>query len=83
MTILVMAVLVTAATAAIIVSFTYAFGMYLEGRLSAGRTKCVNSSDLFFVFVIPCLNEERVIGVTLDQLRPIVRDESVVLVIDD
>jgi 1,2-diacylglycerol 3-beta-glucosyltransferase len=81
-TILVMAVLVTAATAAIIVSFTYAFGMYLEGRLSPGN-QVPEASDLFFVFVIPCLNEERVIGVTLERLGAVASDNSVILVVDD
>ena len=80
--ILVVAVLVMAATAAIIVSFTYTLGMYLEGRLDQGQP-IRRASDLLFVFVIPCLNEERVIGATLDRLRSIARDKSVVLVIDD
>ena len=82
MTILVMAVLVTAATAAIIVSFTYALGMYLEGRLGSSK-QIRHTSDPFFVFVIPCLNEERVIGGTLDQLSSVAPDRSVILVVDD
>ena len=79
---LVMAILVMAATAAIIVSFTYTLGMYMEGRLAQGQP-IRRASDFFFVFLIPCLNEERVIGATLDRLRSIGRDKSVVLVIDD
>ena len=80
--ILVMAILVMAATAAIIVSFTYMLGMYLEGRLAEGQP-IRRAADLLFVYVIPCLNEERVIGATLDQLRPIAPDKSVILVVDD
>src|SRR5919204_2496653 len=40
-------------------------------------------ADLMFVFVIPCLNEEAVIGVTLDWLVPLLSDDDLVLVVDD
>lgn len=80
--VLVLAILVMAATAAVIVSFTYALGMYLEGH-SDQDEPASPASDLFFVFVIPCLNEERVIGPTLDRLRSNARVQSVVLIVDD
>jgi 1,2-diacylglycerol 3-beta-glucosyltransferase len=80
--VLVLVVLVMAATAAVIGSFTYALGMYLEGH--SGHDEPVGPApDLFFVFVIPCLNEERVIGATLDRLRSHAREKSVILVVDD
>jgi 1,2-diacylglycerol 3-beta-glucosyltransferase len=40
-------------------------------------------ADLTFAFVIPCLNEEAVIGVTLDRLLPLLSDDDLVLVVDD
>ena len=35
------------------------------------------------MYLIPCLNEERVIGATLDRLRDMNHGQSLVLVIDD
>ena len=79
---LVLVPLAMAATAAVILSFTYALGMYLEGH--SGREESSGpSSDLLFVFIIPCLNEERVIGATLDKLRANPQKDSVILVVDD
>jgi 1,2-diacylglycerol 3-beta-glucosyltransferase len=40
-------------------------------------------ADIQFAFVIPCLNEERVIGATIDNLVPLLRGDDLVLVIDD
>lgn len=77
-----MTVLALAATAAIIVCFTYALGMYLEGRQNEEGPN-TDSRDFFFVFLIPCLNEDRVIGNTLDQLHGIAGHNSLILVIDD
>jgi 1,2-diacylglycerol 3-beta-glucosyltransferase len=80
--VLILAILAVAATSAVIVSFTYALGMYLEGH--SGQDEPVGpAADLFHVFVIPCLNEERVIGATLDRLLAKPRENSVILVIDD
>jgi cellulose synthase/poly-beta-1,6-N-acetylglucosamine synthase-like glycosyltransferase len=39
--------------------------------------------DLLMAFVIPCLNEDRVLGGTLDNLVPLLRGDDIVLVIDD
>ena len=75
-------VLALAATAAIIVCFTYILGMYLEGRSDQEEPHAAASS-LFFVFLIPCLNEDRVIGATLDRLGPIAGHDALILVIDD
>jgi 1,2-diacylglycerol 3-beta-glucosyltransferase len=75
-------ILALAATTAIIVCFTYILGMYLEGR-SDQKKPHAGASNLFFVFLIPCLNEERVIGATLDRLRAITDDDSLILIIDD
>src|SRR5919204_4307201 len=38
---------------------------------------------LFFVFVIPCLNEEEVIGPTLESLLALPGEDYAVLVVDD
>ena len=41
------------------------------------------SDDLFFVFVVPCLNEELVVGTSIDRLLALPGDRFAVLVIDD
>lgn len=40
-------------------------------------------ANVFYAFVIPCLNEERVIGATLDSLVPLLSGDDLVLVVDD
>ena len=80
--IFIVAVLVLAATGAIVLSFAYMLGMYLEGRTSREETTG-RAADFLFVYLIPCLNEERVIGATLDRLRDMNHARSLVLVIDD
>jgi cellulose synthase/poly-beta-1,6-N-acetylglucosamine synthase-like glycosyltransferase len=40
-------------------------------------------ANVQYAFVIPCLNEDRVIGATLDSLVPLLRGDDLVLVIDD
>lgn len=40
-------------------------------------------ANLQFAFVIPCLNEEAVILATLENLVPLLRDDDLVLVVDD
>ena len=79
---LILAILVLAATAAVILSFTYALGMYMEGH-SGPDEPPGPAPDLMYVFLIPCLNEERVIGATLDRLLGHGRDDSAILVVDD
>jgi 1,2-diacylglycerol 3-beta-glucosyltransferase len=39
--------------------------------------------DLTYAFIIPCLNEEAVIGTTLDRLLPLLSGDDLVLVVDD
>jgi 1,2-diacylglycerol 3-beta-glucosyltransferase len=75
-------ILALAATAAIIVCFTYALGMYLEGA-SDQLSPETEQAERFFVFLIPCLNEERVIGATIDRLRAVAHHRSLILVVDD
>ena len=71
-----------AATAAIIVCFTYTLGMYLEGASKKDEPHA-EASDLFFVYLIPCLNEDRVIGATLDRLEAVAGHDALILVVDD
>jgi cellulose synthase/poly-beta-1,6-N-acetylglucosamine synthase-like glycosyltransferase len=40
-------------------------------------------ANVVYAFVIPCLNEERVIGATLDSLVPLLSGDDLVLVVDD
>jgi 1,2-diacylglycerol 3-beta-glucosyltransferase len=77
-----LALLVLAATGAIVLSFAYTLGMYLEGRTNRADDEGP-AADLLFVYLIPCLNEERVIGATLDSLRSRGEGRSLVLVVDD
>ena len=53
--------------------------------LSRGRScdRNVSPDDLFFVFVVPCLNEEKVIARTLERLRALPGDNHAVLIVDD
>jgi 1,2-diacylglycerol 3-beta-glucosyltransferase len=77
-----MSVLVLAATASVILTFTYTIGMYLEGR-SRVDVPDRPSGGLLFVYLIPCLDEERVIGKTLDRLTAGAGPDSLVIVVDD
>ena len=67
---------------AILLSLVYALAFLVFSRgprpvpLPAPR-------DLRFVFVIPCLNEELVIGRTLETLLATLDDQAAVLVVDD
>ncbi|MEV0144964.1 MULTISPECIES: glycosyltransferase family 2 protein [unclassified Nonomuraea] len=70
-------VLMLCALSAVLLVFTYTLGMYLE---SAGSTERPDGSGDGFtvVFVVPCLNEARVIATTLGHLP-----DGHVLVVDD
>ncbi|MFI7438363.1 glycosyltransferase [Nonomuraea indica] len=70
-------VLIVCAVSAVLMVFTYTLGMYLE---SAGSTEHPTGGGDGFtvVFVVPCLNEERVIAATLRHLP-----DGPVLVVDD
>jgi 1,2-diacylglycerol 3-beta-glucosyltransferase len=77
------AFLLLAASAAVVCSLTYALGMYLEGGIVPLRPARAGTGDLFFVFLVPCLNEERVLAATLDRLTSQSLQNFLVLVIDD
>ncbi|MCA2229769.1 glycosyltransferase family 2 protein [Nonomuraea aurantiaca] len=70
-------VLVLCALSAVLLVFTYTLGMYLE---SAGIAEhpAGDGGDFSVVFLVPCLNEERVIAATLSALPG-----GQVLVVDD
>ncbi|MBN6054663.1 glycosyltransferase family 2 protein, partial [Nonomuraea sp. RK-328] len=70
-------VLVLCALSAVLLVFTYTLGMYLE---SAGTVEhpTGDAGDFSVVFLVPCLNEERVIAATLRALP-----RGPVLVVDD
>jgi 1,2-diacylglycerol 3-beta-glucosyltransferase len=65
-----------------IVFLFYTLGMFVASR----RRRPVlpeRPDDLFFVFVIPCLNEELVIGTSIDRLVALPGRNFAVLVVDD
>ena len=70
------------ANAAVIVSLVYLAFLFVNSR--RGRAELLPAPDgLFVVFVIPCLNEEAVIGATLDSLLGLPGCDSAILVVDD
>ena len=79
----------TIATILVIAVAVYAYLMALLGRRDAtpprlrdGRPPRFAGSPLYFVFLVPCLNEARVIGGTLESLLA-VRGRFQVVVVDD
>ncbi|WP_239381729.1 glycosyltransferase family 2 protein, partial [Frankia sp. CIT1] len=66
----------------IVMGFLYLMAMLL---LSGTREQppAVTPSGLFYVFVMPCLNEEAVIGASVRRLLATARDDIRVLVVDD
>ena len=74
--------MVLAVTLMVLFSLSYTFAVFVVSRRK--RTPEVKSPDgLYFVFVVPCLNEELVIGRTLENLLEIPAENFSVLVIDD
>ena len=66
----------------VLVSLSYTLAIFLLSRRK--RHGSLPPPDtLFFVFVVPCLNEELVIGRTLDALLTLPGENYSVLVIDD
>lgn len=66
----------------VLVSLSYTLAIFLLSRRK--RPESLPPPDtLFFVFVVPCLNEELVIGRTLDALHTLPGENYAVLVIDD
>ena len=78
---------VWSAGALILVGLSYGLGMLIasrhQPRRRAAMTDPIAADDLFFVFLLPCLNEERVILASLERLLSMPGDQSVVMVIDD
>jgi 1,2-diacylglycerol 3-beta-glucosyltransferase len=69
-------------TVAVLLSISYTLAIFLMSRRR--RPEPLRAPDnLFFVFVIPCLNEELVIGRTLDALHGLPGENWAALVVDD
>jgi cellulose synthase/poly-beta-1,6-N-acetylglucosamine synthase-like glycosyltransferase len=76
-------ILLLAASAAVVCNLTYSLGMYLESGVGTLSLDGFHPDDLLFVFLIPCLNEEKVLSATLDRLTALPLQDFMVLVIDD
>lgn len=66
----------------VLFSLSYTFSIFLMSRRKRPQPLPAPET-LYFVFVLPCLNEELVIGRTLDALLELPGDNYAVLVIDD
>src|SRR5437764_5204893 len=66
----------------VLASLMYITGLFVLSRCDRARARA-QSDDLFFVFLVPCLNEELVIGASLERLLAIPSDNFAVLVVDD
>lgn len=73
--------LVAGSAALIVIALLYTLVMFVIGSWRAPRRE--NTDDLFFVLLVPCLNEEIVIGRTIQRLLEQRRRNLAVLVIDD
>jgi 1,2-diacylglycerol 3-beta-glucosyltransferase len=72
------------ATIGIVVIFTHAVRLWFVSRPAAKPLPAPGAcDDYLFAFLVPALNEARVIGRTLDCLRALPVRHSLVLVIDD
>jgi cellulose synthase/poly-beta-1,6-N-acetylglucosamine synthase-like glycosyltransferase len=77
---------VWSAGALIVLGLSYGLGMLAASRRRPRNHPVVipNAADeLLFVFLLPCLNEEKVILASVERLVAISTDRSVVMVIDD
>lgn len=70
------------ASALVSASLSYAVTLFVMSRRRRG-TGLPSPENLYFVFVVPCLNEELVISASLDRLAAIPGENFAVLVIDD
>ncbi|MEA2475943.1 MAG: 1,2-diacylglycerol 3-beta-glucosyltransferase [Actinomycetota bacterium] len=71
-----------AVTFVVLLSLSYTMAVFLASRRK--RAELMPAPDsLYFVFVLPCLNEELVIGRTLDSLLALPSSNFSVLVIND
>jgi 1,2-diacylglycerol 3-beta-glucosyltransferase len=74
--------LVLAVTLIVLFSLSYTLAVFVVSRRKRGPG--MKSPDgLYFVFVVPCLNEEVVIGRTLENLLEVPAENFSVLVVDD
>src|SRR5438270_4682981 len=69
-------------TVVVLFSLSYTFALFLVSRRRSGSL-LPPPDRLFFVFVLPCLNEEVVIGKSLERLLALASDDFAVLVVDD
>ena len=63
-------------------SLSYAVTLFVMSRCRRG-SDLPSPENVYFVFVVPCLNEELVIGASLDRLMAIPGENFAVLVVDD
>ena len=74
--------MVLAVTLIVLLSLSYTLAVFVVSRRR--RAPGLKSPDrLYFVFVVPCLNEELVIGRTIRNLLDLPSDNFSVLVVDD
>jgi 1,2-diacylglycerol 3-beta-glucosyltransferase len=71
-----------AVTLVVLFSLSYTVAVFLMSRRKRQRLLAA-SDDIYFVFLLPCLNEELVIGRTLDSLLKMPQKNFSILVIDD
>src|SRR3954466_4029287 len=69
-------------TAVVLFSLSYTFALFLVSRRKSGSL-LPPPDRLFFVFVVPCLNEELVVARSLDRLLAMPSGDFAVLVVDD
>lgn len=77
--------LVWSAGLLIVAGLCYGMGMLVVSRRNPRRMSVPGGvpDDFFFVFLLPCLNEERVILASLERLLSMPGDNFAVMVIDD
>ncbi|MGH2753422.1 MAG: glycosyltransferase family 2 protein [Actinomycetota bacterium] len=71
-----------AVTLVVLFSLSYTLSVFLMSRRKR-QGLLAASDDIYFVFLLPCLNEELVIGRTLDSLLAMPQENFAILVIDD
>jgi len=69
-------------TVVVLFSLSYTFALFLVSRRRSGSL-LPPPDRLFFVFVLPCLNEDLVIERSLERLLSLAPDNVAVLVVDD
>lgn len=78
--------LVAVAALVVLGSLFYGLGMLAVSRREPRRSGPAGPTtvdELFFVFLLPCLNEERVIRASVERLLSLPANDCVVMVIDD